>query len=153
MIFVVDANVFIKLFVKESDSVQAHKFFRAAVENNAMLLAPTLFRYEVWEAARVNGIPLDIALNLLAAQEGYCLHIIEPSRRHVLKAETIANKGHQKSGFPSMYDSIFHALAIESDGVFITADHKHYAKAKTFGHIALLSAWRKLPPFASSAQS
>ena len=51
---------------------------------------------------------------------------------------------HEKSGFPTIYDSIYHALAIQLDAVFLTADKKHYAKAKEYGHIKLLSEWETI---------
>lgn len=44
--------------------------------------------------------------------------------------EKISQRGQAKSGFPSMYDSIYHALAIKLDAIFLTADKKHDAKTK-----------------------
>lgn len=41
-----------------------------------------------------------------------------------------------------MYDSIYHALAIETKGVFITADRRHFVKTECFSHICLLSDWK-----------
>jgi predicted nucleic acid-binding protein len=43
-----------------------------------------------------------------------------------------------------MYDSIYHALAIVEDGVFVTADNRHFEKVKNFGHIALLKDWETI---------
>lgn len=40
-----------------------------------------------------------------------------------------------------MYDSVYHAMAIINDGVFITSDKRHYEKTKSFGHITLLKDW------------
>ena len=56
----------------------------------------------------------------------------------------IASTGHEKSGFPSIYDSIYHALAIHEKAVFLTADKRHYEKSKSFGHICLLKDWENL---------
>jgi len=47
----------------------------------------------------------------------------------------------KKSGFPSFYDASYHALAITHECQFITADKRHIAKAKGFGHVTLLSDW------------
>ncbi len=43
-----------------------------------------------------------------------------PDRDSWLLAEEITQKGHDKSGFPTIYDSIYHALAIRMDGTFLT---------------------------------
>ena len=59
----------------------------------------------------------------------------------LLVAEMVRS-GHPKSGFPSLYNSCYHALAIERDMTFITADKRHKTKTKVFGHILLLNEWK-----------
>ena len=54
----------------------------------------------------------------------------------------ITEDGNQKSGFPSIYDSTYHAMAIAYDGIFITADKRHAAKAMQYAHIAVLHNWK-----------
>ena len=142
MLIVVDANIVIKLFAKEGDSEDAHAFFRHAILRDWSLLAPSLLRYEVWEGARRNGYPMTEAMALLEAQERYNLHIVDPTRTHVLEAVEIVHNGHAKSGFPSFYDSIYHAMAITEKARFLTADRKHYLKTRQLGHI--LDRWRGL---------
>ncbi len=66
-----------------------------------------------------------------------------PDRFIWLQAEQICKHGHKKSGFPTMYDSVYHAMAVINNGVFITSDKRHYEKAKSFGHIALLDDWEE----------
>jgi predicted nucleic acid-binding protein len=61
--------------------------------------------------------------------------------RVIKQTINITNEGHPNSGFPSFYDSAYHALAIELDSVFVTADKRHKAKTETFGHIVLLHEW------------
>jgi len=63
---------------------------------------------------------------------------------HWVLAEWISKTGHANSGYPAMYDSIYHAIAIEASGVFITADRKHYSKANSFGSICLLENWESV---------
>ena len=57
----------------------------------------------------------------------------------ILKAIEICETGHQKSGFPSFYDASYHALAINNDCIFITADSKHISKTLQFGHIRVVA--------------
>jgi predicted nucleic acid-binding protein len=64
-----------------------------------------------------------------------------PERLTWLNSEHICQNGHEKSGYPTMYDSIYHAMAILNEGIFITSDKRHYEKAKTFGYISLLKDW------------
>jgi predicted nucleic acid-binding protein len=47
--------------------------------------------------------------------------------------------GHIKSGYPSIYDALFHAMALCNKAVFVTADKHHYAKTQILGNICLLS--------------
>lgn len=139
--YVIDSNVFAKLFIEEADSEQAIRFFQHCIEQEIRLLAPTLLRYEVLQIALYYGHPLEDALERL---EQYCrfnLTLHELSREAWQIAEKIVKSGHEKSGFPSLYDSCYHALAIEQDVTFITADKRHKAKAEQFGQIVLLDAW------------
>ena len=53
----------------------------------------------------------------------------------------IVSDGQKNSGFPSLYDSVYHALAINNNCHFVTADKRHEAKTKQFGHIVLLDQW------------
>jgi len=125
-IIVPDSNVFIKLFVNEKDSQEAKNFFITCAEMNLKLVVPELFKYEIAETTRDCGQPLQHVFDAL-----------DKMTRSILN-------GHPKSGFASMYDSIFHAVAINSGGVFVTADHRHYAKAKEFGHITLFKDWETI---------
>lgn len=72
------------------------------------------------------------------------LTLVTPNRSAWLLAEKIAKAGHANSGFPSIYDSIYHALAIGASGTFITADGRHLAKTGGFGHAVLLKDWESL---------
>jgi len=54
-------------------------------------------------------------------------------------AVQIISQGHAKSGYPSIYDALFHAMALCNEAVFVTADKRHYAKTEQRGSICLLS--------------
>ena len=77
--------------------------------------------------------------------------MVEPTRGHWAVAQKISENGNLKSGYPAMYDSVYHAMAIEGRGNFITADKKHYVKAQSFGSIYLLEDWKEpLEPYRAS---
>ena len=141
---VIDANIFNKLFLSEADSPQALQFFDHAAAHDMALVAPSLFRYEVWESARRNTFPLLEIDNLIKLHERLNLKLITPNTKHLLKAEEIAAHGTKNSGFPSMYDSIYHAIALVEGGQFLTADKKHAAKVQKFGRLVLLENWERL---------
>lgn len=137
-LFIVDSSVFNKLYLKEDGREEALYFFERSAKKEATLLAPTLLYYEVISTAQFYHLPLETIEDLLEEQITSTLILIEPQVEHRSKALQIIQQGHPKSGFPSIYDAIFHALAIVEKGTLITADKKYYAKTKTLGHIKLL---------------
>lgn len=142
-IIIPDSNVFIKLLIPEKDSKQAFQLCEAAVKNSVDFLVPELFRYEVIQVVYGKKCEIGKILELIEAYEESSLTCKNPTITEWKKSTEIIESGHPKSGSPSMYDSIYHALAIENDGVFITADRRHFEKSKSFGHIAMLSDWQK----------
>ena len=67
------------------------------------------------------------------------ISIIVPNSKVRMKAIEIARTGNSKSGYPELTDSLYHALAIINEAVFITNDKKHISKVKNFGSIMSLS--------------
>lgn len=51
------------------------------------------------------------------------------------KTLAITKDGHEKSGYPTFNDSMYHAIAITEDALFITADKRHYEKTSQLGNI------------------
>ena len=145
MNLVIDASVFGKLFLKEDDSRDAQALLQAAIRAEATLLAPALLRFEMCGMALHHGIPFAVPLEILDAHVGVGLSLIDPSNDIWRTAETISRDGHQKSGFPSLEDSLYHALAIHAEGTFITADLRHLAKTQQYGHALALKQWPELP--------
>ena len=72
----------------------------------------------------------------------FSLNIVELNVEQWNIAGTMTQSGHQKSGFPSLYDSCYHALAIDNDCLFLTADKRHAAKTESFSHLQLLEDWK-----------
>ena len=137
---VLDASVFLKLIIEEEDSHLAHTLIEKIEEREMIVLVPTLFKYEVSKAGIIFGLEpkfisniLEDFLNTGVVQADITASLLETTKN-------IVNHGSPKSGFPSFYDAIYHALAIEKNAIFITADKKYFEKAKSFGFIKLLSS-------------
>lgn len=139
---VVDANVIAKTFVDEIDSQQALAFLAACVSKKTLLVAPELLKYELAQIAIKKALKLEAVAGLINEQLPNLIEFKSPSQSAWLQAEKICQTGHVKSGFPSLYDSVYHAMAIVAEGMFVTADKRHYEKSKTFGHIVLLKDWQ-----------
>jgi len=139
---VLDSSVVNKLFLNENDREKVLDLMQRVSIDELFALAPSLLVYEVFNVlirSEASTEKTREIMDILYLQIGTNIHILEPSLAHLHKAMEISRSGHKKSGFPSLYDSIFHAIAIIEDAVFVTADSKHFAKAKSFGHIELLS--------------
>ena len=141
---IIDSNIAAKLFTDEPDSIDAVELMESAIKHKSTMLVPELFKYEITAIAYRKRIPLKSVLVLFDEQIDKVLNYIKPSTLNWLEAAKIALHGTEKSGYPDMYDSIYHALAINHNGVFITADEKHYAKTKDLGSIVLLKDWRRI---------
>lgn len=141
---VVDASVFNKLFLDEDDKEVARAFFKWTVRTRAVTGAPDLLRLEICQAALHFGLPFAQVLGLLDSQVAGGMRLV-PLRRALFDlAEEIATTGTKKSGYPSLMDSIYHALAIVEGGTFLTADHRHATKAARYGSVILLEDWESL---------
>jgi predicted nucleic acid-binding protein len=143
----VDANVIAKTIINEFDSDEAIEFLRECVSKKVVLIAPELIQYEVIQAVAKNKYPISKALKIFDSEISNLIEMKRPHHYEWLQAEKICKTGHVKSGYPSIYDSLYHAMAIVEDGVFITADKRHYEKSKEYGHIALLENWRETLDF------
>lgn len=139
---VLDSCVFSKLFLQEPDRQEAVELITELSQRNVKVLVPSLFLYEVLSIATVSTFPMKNVHALITQYQSANLEIVELDNKTILKAIDICAHGHQKSGFPSFYDASYHALAINNECQFITADKRYVAKAKTFGHVLLLSDWK-----------
>lgn len=143
-IIVLDANIAIKVLHSENDSEIAQSFLQACTIKKARILVPEHFLYELVDVSQRLGVEIENVLKLFETMKGSVLTVVTPERSTWLLAEKIANDGHEKSGFPSMYDSIYHSLAIESEAVFVTADKRHYAKTEHHSSMCLLEDWESI---------
>ncbi len=138
MSFIVDANVYNKLFLAEPDSPDAFSFFRHLISGSLPWFEPPILQFEMLHSALHYSQPFAIPLGILDNHLATGMAFIEPWREVWLVAEEISQTGHAKSGYPSLADSLYHALAIQMEGTFVTADRRHYTKAESFGHICML---------------
>jgi len=107
-----------------------------------VLIAPSLFTYEVLAVAASTSFGAEAAYSLILDFLGAGFRIIEPDERVIQKAIEISNAGHPKSGYPTFYDSSYHALALIFGGIFITSDGRHKSKSEAFGNVVLLRDWK-----------
>ncbi|MDQ6436980.1 type II toxin-antitoxin system VapC family toxin [Mesorhizobium sp. LHD-90] len=139
---VVDVSVFAKLFLDEPDHDQAEALFSHALEAELPLVAPSLLLYEALSIGLRHGVPFEAIMGLLGRLRVARLEISEPAESDLLLAERIATTGNKAAGYAGSQDSIYHAMAIQRGGMFVTADARHVAKAGHFGHVTLLADWR-----------
>ena len=139
---VLDASVFAKLLLDEPDRSEAMSLIEHALASREELIAPSLIVYETLSIALRHGVPFGEAMDLLGRLRASGLTVEEPTIGELTRAEKIATAGHAKSGYPALEDSIYHAMAIERGGTFVTADQRHVAKTKQFGNVVLLNDWK-----------
>ncbi len=136
--FVIDSSIFNKLYLDEADRDKAQQLFIHAAADKAILLAPDLLFLEVVNTAQRCGVPINSVVDLLEAQK-YLLDMRAVNDAERKKAIQIMANGHIKSGYPSIYDALFHAMAICNNAIFVTADKRHFGKTQLLGSICLLS--------------
>ncbi len=141
---VLDSSVFVKIFLNEEDRDDAIKLLEYIGKNRIYVVCPDIFVYEVLSVAAQNRFLLSDALRLIKVSEKSYLNIAPPTTQQFELAMQITENGNQKSGFPSIYDSTYHAMAISYDGVFITADKRHIEKARQYEHVLLLNDWESV---------
>ncbi|MFI0842651.1 type II toxin-antitoxin system VapC family toxin [Mesorhizobium sp. IMUNJ 23232] len=139
---VVDASIFVKLLKEEDDSDRARSFIDHMLAKGEGYLSPSVVLYESLSAALHVEVPLDTVGNLFEEFRALGLVMEEPSQADLKLAETIARKRSPVGGYPTLFDSIYHAMAIQRGGMFVTADARHVAKAGQFGHVTLLADWK-----------
>lgn len=138
---VLDSCVFCKLFLQEPDREQAIALIKALGSEHYAIVVPHLFFYEVMAVATYSKFDLDKVMALLDAYQKSYLQLITPDIEMLKTALAMTDSGHPKSGYPSFYDALYHALALCLNCPFITADKKHYEKTKQLGSIVLLDDW------------
>lgn len=135
---VADASVCVKWFFPDSPaeqhSEQAIQLLQQVAANQITLIQPSHWLAEVVAViARIQPDIAELAIDYLTAME---LEILQTPET----LKTASRLSFQLSHH--LFDTLYHALAIETDSVFITADEKYFNKAQGFGHIQLLANYR-----------
>jgi len=144
-LYVTDANVFLEYIYDRPLGNHSKQILQDAILNKIQILVPSLLLDEITEVLCGNLNNLEEVkwhiryLETLTKQE--VLHIVIPNSTVRMKAIEIARTGNSKSGYPEITDSLYHALAILNDAVFITNDKKHISKVKSHEHIQQLSQY------------
>ncbi|MER9328110.1 VapC toxin family PIN domain ribonuclease [Mesorhizobium sp. M0488] len=112
------------------------------VDQGQGYLAPSVVLYEALSAALHVELPLATVGQLFDQFRELGLAIEEPTAQDLATAEKIATSAVPGNGYPTLFDSIYHAMAIERGATFVTADQRHFAKASQFGSVVLLKDWR-----------
>lgn len=139
---VVDASIFVKLFKQEEGSEQARALMDHLLEGGTPFLAPTIVLYETLSAALHVGYPFAKIHELFDRLDALGLSIEQPAGNELVLAEKIATSAAPGGGYPTLFDSIYHAMAISRGGTFVTADTRHLGKAGHLGAVALLADWQ-----------
>lgn len=137
MLYIVDSSVFNKLYLNEPGREQARHLFTRAQQGEVRLLAPDLLRLEVLSTAQRTGAPINQIVELIEKLEPL-IEIRPVNHNEYHKAIEIMQQGHEKSGYPAIYDSLFHAMAFCNEGVLVTADQRHIVKTETLGKVTNL---------------
>ncbi len=147
-IIVPDANIFLEMIYGRPLQATARQLLSHAITNEIQLVAPSLLLDEITEVLCGNLDNLQkVQQHLLYLEQlvkEKALLIVVPSLAIRMKAIEIARTGNPKSGYPELSDSLYHALAIVNDAIFVTNDFKHVAKVNRFGHVEKLADYQKV---------
>lgn len=137
-----DANIFIKMFKAENDSKTAIELIQHTLEQNYKIIVPAVMVNEVMTTLEYHKIDTSNFMALVTRLiKNKNMVLVSSSLEVINKTLEITKQGHIKSGFPTFNDSMFHAVALLSNTVFITADKRHLSKTKNIGKIAILNDW------------
>jgi predicted nucleic acid-binding protein len=135
-LYIIDSSVIIKWIIEEDDRDKAIELKRKFLQEEIELGIPTLAYYEVMNyLSRL--YPLK---SMLFFSQILMLKMTDFFVTLENIAETIDVT--QKLPKTTFYDATYHALAIQHNGTFITADEKYYNQAKPLKHIQLLKNYK-----------
>jgi len=132
-----DASVLLKWVLppaNEHHVEQAIAIRDDVLDGKIRLLVPALWYYEVGNTlSRKYPAYADTLLSSLIN-----IDMESPPPDQTIQTATVQLASRFQVTF---YDAAYHALAIEQDGFFVTADEKYIQKAGSVGHILHLKDW------------
>lgn len=138
MKLVVDCSVALKWYLedREQDIRQAEAVSSVISTRQVQLYAPIHWKIEVLAVlSRLSPNLIDEAIGDLNAMGA----TIIDTHRVLSRASEMASALKQH-----MFDTLYHAVAIETDATLVTADERYMAKAHGLGRILLLSNFKPL---------
>lgn len=131
-LLIIDTSVILKWFFFEENRDNALRIRDDFLRKNVRLGMPA---HCLFEAGNIVGLKLPEEA-LLVISEIKMMSIYEyPLTLEVSKKSLDIMKKFPKTSF---YDAVYHALAIENNGTFVTADKKYHDATKSLKHIRLL---------------
>jgi predicted nucleic acid-binding protein len=131
---VVDASVALKWILRD-DSVEQHlaqaeDLLTACDDGKVELLAPIHWQLEINSVvARLQPLLLEPTIKLLGDLAPTTVNSADSIR--LAARISIQTSTH-------MFDSLYHAIALQSGATLVTADERYYGKAQSLGAILLL---------------
>lgn len=136
---VLDANIYVKLFKKdEHDSEKAIELIARLVKNEVEILEPAVVVNETVATCEVAKQSIQEVCDFFKALINFRMTFVDIDAGLLDQTLEITKVGHPKSGYPTFSDSMYHAIALQKQALFITADRRHYEKTKHLGNIQLL---------------
>jgi len=131
---VVDASVAVKWFVQDSneekDVTSAVDILRGIGENNIELIQPPHWMAEITAVlARLQPDLTEDAIDLLDAME---IPTGAQSSVYKLASRLATELNHH------LFDTLYHALALQENATLITADHRYFRKSVNQGSVCRL---------------
>lgn len=135
-LYIVDSSVIIKWIIEEEYRDKAVELRKNFFQKKIELGIPTLAYYEV-----INYISRIYPLKSIFL---FSQILILKMTEFFVTLENMARTIEITQKFPktAFYDATYHALAIQHNGTFITADEKYYKQAKALKHIQLLKDYK-----------
>ena len=134
---VVDADISVRWFLpdfpKERQGEQALYLLKQLTRNEITLIQPSYWFAET----------IDIISAIEPKLAEFASVYLEAMDLDILQTPKTIKIAHRLSSQLSCHlsDTLYHALAIENNGIFVTANQAYYIKAHQHGHIQLLSNW------------
>lgn len=132
--YIVDASCLIKWVGLEAENLEQAEMLRLNYKKGQVNITVPAMAF--WELGNYLGRELDekSAASVFNNIKNYQF------TQTLVTLEVAALTFHLMKKCPgtSFYDASYHALAIQNEATFLTADKKYYDKAKKLGHIQLL---------------
>lgn len=137
-VLVVDTSVFIKWLIKETEGQkEAEKLKEDFVSQKIKIVIPSIC---LWEINNYLGQKLEIN-EATAIFSVFLLYRFKEVRMDI-KLASLAFRIMKSAPKTSFYDASYHALALDTGGIFLTADEKYYKKTKKWKNIQLLKDYK-----------